>query len=235
MKTSTLIWRLLLGIVIVLSAITIGAWVFRDKIQEYNINLYTSLINELYSLLILGGIALYFAGKAKKQQTDAKRKEKLQHLLSRCESADPKTALRAIEELRTFGFLTDGSLRNHSFRNVRVKNAPFAEADLEGCAFFSSELELADFRDIKGEGIQFSNCRMKYADFSYAEIPDSVFESSWIEESSFHGARGVNSIIFPNTYLDKCCFRKTNSEYEPREDDDDPFICIHCEQEGMGG
>ena len=70
----------------------------------------------------------------------------LTELLNKLRNQENRIVLRAVEDLRVHGWLSDGSLRNIALCNVQLQTADLMKADFTNVDFHQAHLEWADLR-----------------------------------------------------------------------------------------
>lgn len=125
----------------------------------------------VFTVLILENLARV---REKRQLTE--------QLIRRMQSRFNPTALSAIEELRVYGKLQDGTVRNRNLRGSNWENANLYEADLTGC--------------------DLTNAILKHADFVYANLQDAkVTEEQLVYTDNLCGATMPDGSRYDGRYV----------------------------------
>lgn len=104
-------------------------------------------------------------------------------VIRKLRSADPKLVLRAIDELRKRGRLSDGTLAWSEFRYVH-----FQGADLSGSNFYKANLNFADLRGANLTAAIMDGASLRKANLSGANFYQTSLFATCLEEATLHGA-----------------------------------------------
>jgi len=104
-------------------------------------------------------------------------------LTHKLRSRDNRHVLKAVEELRVRGWLSDGSLRNIALCQAELQGADLMKADLSHADLHQAHLEYADlsmadlrcakFTRANLHGVNLSNAQLTRADFYKANLRDA--------------------------------------------------------------
>lgn len=139
----------------------------------------------VFTVLILENLARV---REKRQLTE--------QLIRRMQSRFNPTALSAIEELRVYGKLQDGTVRHRNLRGSNWQNANLYEADLTGCDLTNAILKQADFVYANLTGAKVTEEQLVYTDnLCGATMPDgSRYDGRYVLPGDLNWAKrkGVN-------------------------------------------
>ncbi len=139
----------------------------------------------VFTVLILENLARV---REKRQLTE--------QLIRRMQSRFNPTALSAIEELRVYGKLQDGTVRNRNLRGSNWENANLYQADLTGCDLTNAILKHADFVYANLTDVKVTEEQLAYTDnLCGATMPDgSRYDGRYVLIGDLNWARrkGVN-------------------------------------------
>ena len=96
-------------------------------------------------------------------------------LINRMQSMDNRKVLQAVEELRTTGMLSDGTLRGTALCQAILNSANLRDADLCFVDLHQADLENADLRHAKLQGSKFNRANLQGADLDSANITNADF------------------------------------------------------------
>lgn len=126
----------------------------------------------------------------------------LRDLIREMGSRDNGTAIRAVENLRNIGSLTDGMLNSRNFRGADLRKAPLEGAQLLGAHFESCDLGNAHFEHANLHGAFFQKADLSGAYFNSAPLSDAHFEGSNLGGAHIEGAMFISEAFFDeNTTL----------------------------------
>jgi uncharacterized protein YjbI with pentapeptide repeats len=96
--------------------------------------------------------------------------ESVMHFIRKLRSADHKTVLQAVEDLRARGWLSDGSLQRISLQHVHLEDADLCEANLEDTNLSKASLRRANLSMANLAGSDLSWADLRDADLSQADL-----------------------------------------------------------------
>jgi hypothetical protein len=141
----------------------------------------------------------------------AEESEQREELLRLMRSRDNFTALRALEELRTEGWLTAESLRGINLSGANLSNADLRGLDFEGANFASAILNGANLSATNLNGASFSLAQMSNANLSFfTDLRGAEFSGTTLENADFSRAYLSSAFIvgsdlteanFANAYM----------------------------------
>lgn len=116
---------------------------------------------------------------------------------------DNDTALRAVEELRAAGWLTDGSLKVANLAGASLMNADLREVDLRGATLYDAHLVLADLRDANLEGANLMGAELQGADLGganlqWVHLQGTKLYLANLQEAALNGARLDEETTLPD-------------------------------------
>lgn len=108
---------------------------FDSWLESYMQNLSTELLGAIFTFILFE----IFIGR----RHDSKNQK--QRLLVEMRNQNNGIATNAVRQMRSNGWLMDGSLKDCNLRNANLKYANFAEADLRGVNFYNANIEHVNF------------------------------------------------------------------------------------------
>jgi hypothetical protein len=107
-------------------------------------------------------------------------------LINKLWGQENKQVLRAVEELRARGWLTDGSLRGTALCRAQLQNADLMDADLCNTDLHQADLEYADL----------SNAQLRAAKLTRASLRDANLDRADLTQADLYKAnlRGVRNL-----------------------------------------
>lgn len=179
----------IVGLVLLLSSIVVGVFGFFSSnhnnltfwkfVEDFYANVSTELASIAITVLIIDSF------NERRQTTDLRGR-----LLREMGSEDNGFALRAVVELRAYGWLTNGSLKNAYLRRANLYRANLLEASLPKCYLRKANLELA----------YLGYADLREADLVEADLTRATFENSNLESADLTGAK-LKSTKFIKTNL----------------------------------
>jgi uncharacterized protein YjbI with pentapeptide repeats len=112
-------------------------------------------------------------------------------VLRKLRSTDNQRVLRAIDDLRTRGWLFDGSLTNMAFCHAQMQHADLLGANLTNVDLHQANLESANLSQANLTGARLSRANLRCADFSQAIIVSADFF-----KADLQGARNLTDDQF---------------------------------------
>lgn len=96
-------------------------------------------------------------------------------LINKLRSSENRIVLRAVEELRVRGWLSDGSLRGIALCNAQLQTADLMKADFANVDFHQAHLEwtdlrMADLRSAKLTRVNLTGSNLSGADLTRADL-----------------------------------------------------------------
>ena len=173
-----------IGIVIGLLLFPLVSYI-SASVDDFLRELVPEFVGIVFTVLILENLARV---REKRQLTE--------QLIRRMQSRFNPTALSAIEELRVYGKLQDGTVRNRNLRGSNWENANLYQADLRGCDLTNAILKHADFVYANLEGVTVTEEQLVCTDnLCGATMPDgSRYDGRYVLPGDLNWARrkGVN-------------------------------------------
>jgi uncharacterized protein YjbI with pentapeptide repeats len=99
----------------------------------------------------------------------------LDELLNQLRTTDNQMAIQVIDELRTMGWLTDGSMQGVGLCKVRLQGANLSGANLCVAGLHQANLEWADLSGAILRGTKLSLCNLSGANLKDAKIENADF------------------------------------------------------------
>jgi len=128
-------------------------------------------------------------------------------LIRQMGSKDNSTALRAVDELRSLGHLTDGTLLRADLKYGNLAGAILASAELRSAYLSFANLNGADLRDADLQeailrnadlrnalllNINLANAKLLEADLSGANLHGAILDGANLAGANLFGARGIH-------------------------------------------
>jgi uncharacterized protein YjbI with pentapeptide repeats len=160
---------LLGGFVAVGSLLSIIALLLGSSARDVLLNLGSEFI---------GAVATYFVFELvieRREQREIRKAE----LIGQMSSTVREHAILAVEQLRRYGWLTDGSLARADLSYANLAEAHLLNADLEG----------ADLRVAQLEGVSLVSARLVRADLESARLEGAVLHKADLSEAHVWNAR----------------------------------------------
>jgi len=149
--------------------------------------------------IFLGGLGYFFVSPIREAR---ERNAHFKRLLREMGSRSNEVAIRAVEELRVLGYLTDGSIpKGTNFSWANLRNAPLEKAKLKGVNLSFAHLEGADLRSTEFESADLSNARLEKAALLHTN-----FEKADLNSAHFEGTV-LFSVFFKKAHLYNAFFR----------------------------
>jgi hypothetical protein len=104
-------------------------------------------------------------------------------LINKLRSRENWQVLKAVEELRVRGWLTDGSLRTIGLCQAELQGADLMKADLIQVDFHQAHLEYADLSMADLRCARFTRANLHGANFSNAKLTDADFYKANLREA----------------------------------------------------
>lgn len=133
------------------------------------------IINELRAELVGIGITVLIIDNANEA---IKRREEKKRLILQMGSPDNAFAIEAVRQLRTRGWITDGSLRGAHLGSANLEGAYLGSANLMGATMYTVNLENANLRD----------ANLKDAYLGGANMWHAILMSATMEKADLEGA-----------------------------------------------
>jgi hypothetical protein len=198
--------RVFLGLFLLLLGILAGflhlypeTRIFADVIKDYYANVSTELISIAITVLLIDALYEYRQNLQLKEQ-----------LIREMRSPDNGIALRAVEELRAYKWLFDGSLKGASLKRANLAGCNMKGAVLDGADFTEANLTNASFRYASMESVVLSGAnlegtflrgaKMHQAIVSGAILKNAVLISADLEAADFSGAIFNSATQFPDGF-----------------------------------
>lgn len=115
---------------------------------------------------------------------------KLEELINKLRSPENKEVLKAVEELRVRGWLSDGSLRGIALCKANLEGADLMGADLSNVDLHQAHLEYADLSMANLRAAKLSRTYLVGANFSQADLSRAD-----LYKANFRGARNLTEDI----------------------------------------
>ena len=176
--------QFIFGILVVVG-ILVGIYGFFS--QSDQISFWINVIAAIF----LGGLGYFFVSPIRKAR---ERSEHFRKLLREMGSRSNEAAIRAVEELRALGYLTNGSIsKGTDFSYANLRNAPLKNAKIKGVNLSFAHLEGADLWLTDFEGANFSyafleNANLLHTNFERANLSNTHLERTGIWGVNFRKA-----------------------------------------------
>ena len=174
-------------------------WRYADVIKDYYANASTELVGIALTVLLVDALYEYRQNSQLKEQ-----------LIREMHSPDNGIALRAVEELRAYNWLFDGSLKGVSLIRANLAGCNLKGAVLDGANFTGANLKTASFRDASMEGVILSGANLEgaflrgaklhQAVMSGAILKNAILVSADLEATDFSGAIFNRATQFPEGF-----------------------------------
>ncbi|MCG2784920.1 MAG: pentapeptide repeat-containing protein [Anaerolineae bacterium] len=198
--------RAIVGIFLLISGVLTGflhsypeTWQYADVIKDYYANASTELVSIALTVLLIDALYEYRQNLQLKEQ-----------LIREMRSPDNGIALRAVEELRAYNWLFDGSLKGVSLRKANLAGCNLKGAVLDSADFTGANLKNASFRDasmetaiLSGanlEGAFLRGAKLHQAIISGAILKNAILISADLEATDFSGAIFNRATQFPEGF-----------------------------------
>lgn len=153
-------YRLTAVVILIGIGIFIGWILFADK-DGYGMNLFTEFVGIGFTYLIVDWLV--------RQRDETQAKEKLKdELLDDFRSDVNHVAKHAVNKLRRYGWLFDGSLKNLNFYGANLAGAELGSANLKGVNLHHAMLEKAVI----------NNVNLEMADLEKTNLRDAILRNS---------------------------------------------------------
>lgn len=113
--------------------------------------------------------------------------ENVMHFVRKLRSADHKTVLQAVEDLRARGWLSDGSLQYITLQYVILQDSDLCEADLG-----YTSLRKANLRRANLSLANLAGCDLTWADLREADLSEANLQGADLARANLDGARNLN-------------------------------------------
>jgi len=177
-------------------------WRYADVIKDYYANASTELVSIALTVLLIDALYEYRQNLQLKEQ-----------LIREMRSPDNGIALRAVEELRAYNWLFDGSLKGISLRRANLAGCNLKGAVLDGADFTGANLKTASFREASMEAVILSGANLEgaflrgaklhQAVISGAILKNAILTSADLESTDFSGAIFNRATQFPEGFNPK--------------------------------
>lgn len=178
-----------IGIVLAITAVAVAVIGFLNQHAGLNLGtLMSQLIADFYANVSaeMGGIVITVLILDRlAQRREAKREEqrRKEALIAQLGSRVRDVPVGAAEELRRYGWLEDGSLRNARLHGANMEGIDLWKADLGGANLFSANLRGANlsWSDLEGAGLRGADLRgvdFYSANLRNADLHDAVFDEN---------------------------------------------------------
>jgi hypothetical protein len=159
----------------------------RNFIAEAYANIASELFGIAITILVIDTIYRRYDQRAEK------RRER-QQLRNQLGSGINEVAIRAAEELRASGWLTDGSLQGEDLRVANLEKAKLWQADLQGVNFQWAKLQGANLNDsvLAGANLTQANLtatRLRGADLRGANCTGAKMYRAYLAAAFLQGAK----------------------------------------------
>lgn len=184
-----LLFPIAAGILIVAVLIGIGFFLVPD-----NNGLFTNLVSEAISI----GITVAILNKLAEHREEQRYKRDLIWKMGSRVNSD---AVRAVEELRRHGWLTDEITVGHDFSKRNLTEIDFQETNLNGVNFMQTKLDQsiftkADLRNAKLSLASMLGCNLFNTQLNQAEIVKTNLKTADLRFSDLQGANLNMSVCF---------------------------------------
>ncbi len=190
-KLDRSVYDLAAGVLLVIVAAVIGLALFPDD-KGFQGNLYTTILGVLITIFILDRRAE--RREALRAENDLKAR-----LIREMGSSVNEVAIRAVEELRAKGWLSDGTLEHMKWKNANLQDADLTRATLPYVNLGEANLKKAKFYEANLENaclwsanLQESNLRVVYlynSDLWGAYLQNADLTGSYLKKANL---RAVN-------------------------------------------
>lgn len=180
-------WILLPAIALAGLLSTLVSLIVADGLQEVLLNLGTELIGAVVIFLLVDQLIGGF------ERLESEQKQAEQHkksLLLDLRSMDQPTASRALEELRSLGWLEDGTLELSDMSGVRLAGSDLVAADLTRVILRNADLEGASLQLANLQDADLTNCNLAGANLS-----DATLTGADLERAVLAGANLSNAML----------------------------------------
>lgn len=122
-----------------------------------------------FSTEMMGAIVTFWlfeliVGERKQRELEEKRQQSArERFIRELGSQVHATAINAVRELRSNGWLQDGSLKKADLRRANLKEAKLSSIDIEAADLSSANLQGADLRQAKLQGVNFAGANLQGA------------------------------------------------------------------------
>lgn len=185
-----------IGFVLALTGLAIVLWGHITQYGGLNPRL---LFDELYANLgsEMASIALTILIIDRLNQRREQRQHK-RRLIREMGSRDSSTALRAVDELRASGWLTDGSLVHADLKYANLEDAILDGADLRSAYLTFANLRRADLRSARLEQAilrqaDLQEALLLNADLRHTKLLDANLQHAKLQGAQLAGASLVNA------------------------------------------
>ena len=157
------------------------------------------------------GLTVFLIDWLYEQRDERERKKQLIRELG---STDSTLSNRAVLELSSKGWISDGTLKGCILMNSNLENADLDDADfsfcnLEGVNFKGAHLGGANFYRANLKKSNFSDCFLDEAKFNYAIVWNANFVSTNLRKSNFENSSLWQSNL-QNSFLQDCSFHNSD-------------------------
>lgn len=119
---------------------TDGLW-----LANYMQSLSTELLGAIFTFILFE----IFIGRRRDSNVEKKRlMVEKRRLMVEMRSQNNDVANNAVRQMRSRGWLSDGSLKDCNLRNANLRHVNFAEADLRGVNFYNANIRRANFYNV---------------------------------------------------------------------------------------
>ena len=199
-------YPLVAGLVILTIGVFIGHFLIDgDRIQgDYGINLYTEVVSIIATVLILDRLA----DRRRKQE---KEKDLQQSLIRDAGSTRHDIAIKAIEDLRTHGWLTgeNGLLKEANLEGANLSGANLHEANLERAGLMEANLSGANLWDANLENANLGGANLEEADLIDANLKGADLGGANLEGADLMDAN-LQKAYLPSANLKRTYLKFSN-------------------------
>jgi hypothetical protein len=181
--------RNILGVTLLALGLLIAAlYFYPESWPLYNLvnTFYSNLSSELFgiALTVLLIDALYELRQA--QQLKAQ-------LIREMRSPDNGIALRAVEELRAYGWLSDGSMKGSDLHKANLVEADLHGANLDGCDLRNANLKNVSLREASLIGTNLLGANLQGALLRRANLSQTILSNANLSNAILVNANLVGS------------------------------------------
>jgi len=186
--------NILIAFGIVALLVLVSVYLFTGTLQGFWVNVATEIIGIALTIVF---IDYYY-----RQREEKELKERLIREMGSSDNAD---ALKAVGELRSHGWLQDGSLAGKNFVYANLDNANLILANFENCFFGSASFRNAILHSANLKNAHLHNTDFRSASLFGVNLEGATLQNAKIKQTKFRGTNLHNSdledkqLIYANT------------------------------------
>jgi hypothetical protein len=188
--------NILLGLGVVAVIILGSVYYFTGSLTGFLVNIATEIIG---IILTIAFIDYYYRQR--------EEKEALKKLIRELGSRDNAVAIAAIGELRTRGWLQDGSLSGGNFICANLDNANLILANFENCYFGSARFRNSILNSANLKNANLHNADFRDASLFGANLEGATLQNAAVDRARFRGANLHNTDLADEQFAFACTLR----------------------------